>query len=203
MQIFVYHPFALLPVIFKAFDCHIHLYFYDYVSENGLLSNSQFALRKSHFWEHPLIGLTDVFFKLECMDTWKIFFILLVSNCVVRWLILLYLFYVSNIDNILLITHMATFFKCTSIVQQISVKPKAWLCLQILHLLTIVSSLFCCFNVSTAAQFMMEFFDQISHKCLNYWEMFVFDVFISSVAPVLPIDWFCLILFVLHIHICR
>ena len=113
MQIFVYHPFALLPVIFKAFDCHIHLYFYDYVSEDGLLTNSQFALRKSHFWEHPLIGLTDVFFKLECMDTWKIFFILLVSNCVVRWLILLYLFYVSNIDNILLIIHMATFFKCT------------------------------------------------------------------------------------------
>ena len=58
-----YRPVSILPIVSKIIERHVFNSFYEYLSTNKLVTDSQSGFRPSHSCETALNGLTDIWFK--------------------------------------------------------------------------------------------------------------------------------------------
>ena len=62
-----YRPISVLAILCKILERHVHISFYNFLTENNLLSDSQFGFRKSRSCE---LAVTDLIIRLlNNMDT--------------------------------------------------------------------------------------------------------------------------------------
>jgi retron-type reverse transcriptase len=58
-----YRPVSILPIVSKIIERHVFNFFYEYLSTNKLVTDSQSGFRPSHSCKTALNGLTDKWFK--------------------------------------------------------------------------------------------------------------------------------------------
>ena len=54
-----YRPISVFAVLSTILERHVHISFYNFLTENDLLSDSQFGFRKSHSCELAVTDLID------------------------------------------------------------------------------------------------------------------------------------------------